>query len=129
VAGIVHDDVETAGVGDDPGDACFDGGVGGDIEFDRAQVDAVFLGEGCCIGNGLGVAGFGGAHAGINGMAGPCERAGGQAPKPLEAPVMTMTCLLIDPCSFFEIGWVVAVEMVGFAGRVAAEIKLRRGPS
>ena len=77
MACIVDDDVETAGIRDDFSDPFLDGGIGGDVKFDGAQIDTVLSGKRCRIGDGFGIAGSGGAHAGINRMAFCCERPGG----------------------------------------------------
>jgi hypothetical protein len=79
MAGIVDDDIEAALIGDNPGDTGYNRGVGGDIEFDRAQIDVIVPGEFSRIGDGRSVAAFRCAHAGIDGMAGLGEGAGGKS--------------------------------------------------
>jgi hypothetical protein len=75
--GIVDDDVEAAGVLEDVGVAGLGRCVGLDVEFDGAQVETVIrrlLGN---FGDTRGVAAFGFAPRGVDGVTGFCERFGG----------------------------------------------------
>ena len=78
VPGVVDDDVEPARFVQDGSDCGVGGVLGGDVELDDAQVDAlVFRGVQQTLGA-RGVAAAGVAHAGVDGVAVGGEGAGGQ---------------------------------------------------
>jgi hypothetical protein len=78
MAGIVNEDVEAAIVYDHLVDAGLGRCIRSDVEFDAAKIDLVLGGVARHLGDLRRVAPGGFAHAGIDGVAGMSERAGGK---------------------------------------------------
>ncbi len=78
---VVHHDIETSLLGDDPGDGRIDQFLRADVEFDGPQIDAVIPGEFFDIG-GLGrITARGAAHRRVDSMACLGQGVGGQPAK------------------------------------------------
>jgi hypothetical protein len=81
VAGVVDHHIETPIVGNDFCDSGRGGFIGGDVEFDGPEIDAVLGGVTHDLGDLRGIAAGGLAHAGIDDVAGMSECTGSERAK------------------------------------------------